>query len=146
MSPCAGSSALWQMCSSVWPSLNQREAALEKQGPHVTQTFNTAWINTCSSVRKDNGYVSEIKIVHFASNSDIFCRCITLLLVKKIIWALIFCSQQGWKRITRLRKHSCHNIAQVCYEWVNMTPSIKYIWAIQVSHVFPERRGSLHSW
>lgn len=36
-SPCAGSSALWQMCSSVWPNLNQREVALHrKKDPDVT--------------------------------------------------------------------------------------------------------------
>lgn len=35
-SPCAKSSALWQMCSSVWPSLTQMEEALENKKPDVT--------------------------------------------------------------------------------------------------------------
>lgn len=39
-SPCAGSSALWQMCSNVWPNLNQREVALVKQGTQRSSKCN----------------------------------------------------------------------------------------------------------
>ena len=53
---CAGSSALWQKCSSVWPNLNQRGEALDRQGIGETKTFNILWIKTisapdCSSYR-----------------------------------------------------------------------------------------------
>lgn len=55
MSPCAGSSALWQMYSNVWPNLNQMEGALQEASTQVTHS--PGWFSRKEEICGPNSYV-----------------------------------------------------------------------------------------